>query len=260
MSIELSALLGSGGGGFKNKFTSAVSGSFTLPATKNSCFVLITGGGGGGWGGDGSGANSIASGGSGAGSVGVLFTFEFGQEFNFVIGAAGTGGVGATNTQPSATLPTNGGDSILYLGATAVRPLLIAGGGLRGSSVSATSNPNTVYSCTTGGIMIRGGRVLGNSYAEPIQFYIGGTAFATSISAAQVAANGASTGGAGGLGGGSSWYGIGGNGGEGRTGTGENGFDAPSTNYGAGGGGAGRGTTLGGNGGNGASGFIEIWY
>jgi hypothetical protein len=107
------------------EFTTAGSGTWTVPAGISQISVVCIGGGGGGS--ASAGTSNASGGGGGGGGLGyALLSVTAGEDLSYVVGAGGAGGASGTASG------TNGGDSTLSRGAT----VLVSGlGGTGGQSL-----------------------------------------------------------------------------------------------------------------------------
>lgn len=115
-------------------FTTAGSGSVTIPIGAKNLTVEVWAGGGGGGRGRTSGMNDIAGGGGGSGSYGKKTLSVSGYErftINYTVGAGGTG-----NTLIPAAAATTGGSSTVSSGSFSLTSIVTNGGG-PGSNVAA---------------------------------------------------------------------------------------------------------------------------
>lgn len=254
-----------------NTSTFTSNNTFTVPAGVTSLDISASGGGGGG---GGSGAASLgaqARGGSGGGGGSAAWVLNRvtavtpGDVITMVVGAAGVGGIQATNG-------TNGGDTTVTNTTTSTLLINAVGGGFGGgggnssgsfaagsagvgafaNKISAAGGAGQVG--TSGSAPYPGAGIAGQ--ASP---YGGGGVGGTTFNP------GTSSSGGGGGGGGGAGYGNGGNGGN-SSGNGGNDAGLPGsagTGFGSGGGGASGAynQAVGASGGNGSSGFVTItWY
>lgn len=222
--------------------------AFIVPAGVTLIDVLMTGGGGGGGSGNGSNKGGGTGGGGSLPQISKIITIP-GETLNIQIGNGGRGGHDGAGGAGA-----DGGNTIIYRGATALFRVVGSTGGPLSNSTSATPGVSTALNIT--------GSIVGSG-ASGAQGLIG-TAGLNDFYAVGGAggAGGASNGGGGG-GGGGAGYDVGGAGGIGQAafsgtpgGTGSNG----SKGSGGGGGGSSSNASNGGNGGYGGNGYVLISY
>lgn len=128
---------------FANRFQTAGSGNFTVPAGVYSLYYRLWGGGGGGGGGGGTSAGN--AGGAGGYSEGWIDVVP-GQVIPYTVGAGGTGGT----TAGGGTAGVSGGSSSFNSTITCTPGIAGAGGGTGGGTAGAGSGGDLNMSGTSG--------------------------------------------------------------------------------------------------------------